>query len=59
MILATVNVTVLMRHIGRVIQAELDDSWKGGGDPDDHEEIEAELEDARTDLAKYLEEKRV
>lgn len=59
MIQATVNVTVLMRRIARVIQAELNDSWKGGGDPDDYKEIEDELEDARTALAEYLKEKRV
>lgn len=59
MILATVNVTVLMRRIARVIQAELNDFWKGQGDPDDYEEIEAELESAHKALADYLKEKRV
>lgn len=58
MIQATVNVTVLMRRIARVIQAELDDSWKGQGDPDDYEEIEVELEAANKALADYLKEKR-
>lgn len=54
----TVNVAALMRRIARVVQAELNESWKGGGHWEDHEMIELELKRAHKALADYLKEKR-
>ena len=44
----------LRRAIKRYVDAEVADSWKGGGDPDSYPEIEAELERARALLDKHL-----
>lgn len=42
--------------IHKLIQAEVTDSWKGGGDPQDIPIIEAELKIARLQVKKYLQE---
>lgn len=44
----------LKRRIKRLIDAEVADSWKGGGDPDDWPEIEKELRAARKSLNQFL-----
>lgn len=46
--------TWLRAAIKRLIQAEIKDSWKGGGDPADFPAIEAELADARAELKDVL-----
>lgn len=40
----------LRRAISRYVNARLDDSWKGGGDPDDIPRIEAALKAAAKQL---------
>jgi hypothetical protein len=41
--------------VRRLVKAEVADSWKGGGDPADVPEIEAELKSARRALRNLLE----
>lgn len=52
----TVGRPALMRRVERLIGAEIADSWKGGGDPDDIPEIERELRLARRELERFLRE---
>jgi hypothetical protein len=42
--------------VQRLIKASVEDSWKGGGDPDDWDEIELELKRAKRAYEKLLEE---
>jgi hypothetical protein len=44
------QVKILRAAIRRLVQAELDDAFKGGGDPDDYFEIERELKLAKQNL---------
>ena len=48
--------TKLERLIRRACNAELDDSWKGGGDPADWPAITRELRKARLALKAFLDE---
>lgn len=54
MSITTVQANALVRRISAYTQASLDDSWKGGGDPDDKPEIELELKRATRELNKYI-----
>lgn len=45
---------LLKDKIKRVVDADVADSWKGGGDPADFPQIENELKEAQTDLDKYI-----
>lgn len=45
------RIAMLVREL---IEAEITNSWKGGGDPQDTPEIEADLVKARIKLATYL-----
>lgn len=42
--------------VQRLIKASVEDSWKGGRDPDDWDEIELELKRAKRAYEKLLEE---
>jgi hypothetical protein len=44
----------LREAVKRLVKAEIDDSWKGGGDPDDIPGIERELELARGNYKRRL-----
>ena len=44
----------IQKVIDRLIKAEIEDSWKGGGDPEDIPEIEKELRRARASFEKLL-----
>ena len=44
----------IKRAIRRLIRAEVDDSWKGGGDPIYIPDIEKELRSARASLSNLL-----
>lgn len=44
--------------VQRLIKAELEDSWKGGGDPEDIPDIELELRRAKRAYEKLLEDFR-
>jgi hypothetical protein len=44
----------IIKKIRRYAAAEVADSWKGGGDPIDRPEIEAELAKACEDLGVYI-----
>lgn len=44
----------LMHYIKQVIDTEIADSWKGGGDPRDEPEIEERLKKAHIALQKAL-----
>lgn len=46
----------LKKLILQRINAEIADSWKGGGDPDDWDAIERRLRDAKRKLKAYIEE---
>lgn len=41
--------------IGAYAEAMVADSWKGGGDPEDHEQIELELRLAHVKLVRHIE----
>ncbi len=41
--------------IRQLVQAELADSWKGGGDPDDVPDIEKELIKCKRQIKQYIE----
>jgi len=44
----------LRKRIKRYANAKIDDSWKGGGDPNDIPEIERELRVAKQNLDNYI-----
>ena len=46
----------LVRAIERYARARVDNSWKGGGDPDDIPRIERRLKRASADLNKLIDE---
>lgn len=46
----------IRRAVNRLIRAEGADSWKGSGDPDNYEDIERELDMAKTYYANVLKE---
>lgn len=41
--------------VNRLVEAEINDTWKGAGDPDDIDNIEKELLLARAAFNKFLE----
>lgn len=49
-----VSIRHLYTLITELVVAEVEDSWKGGGDPKDIPAIEADLKIARLDLENYL-----
>jgi hypothetical protein len=46
----------LVELIQELVKAEIQDSWKGGGDPLDVPIIEEELREAQENLSNYIEE---
>ena len=53
-VLTKAQAAALDRRVQRLVVAEVDDTWKGGGDPDAIPDIERELKLARADFYRYL-----
>lgn len=50
------NTQLIRLAVRRLIDAEVADAWKGGGDPDDIPDIEFELREARAQFEDCLKE---